>query len=96
MEDHIPIKLDRSLLLGRQTSGLYGMWSSMIITLIAILLSFSKMSFPSDGSEERKYLYKFCSTIHNLDWTFNNMDMKFDHFYTTLLNHGILFVCNWD
>ena len=35
MEDHIPIRSDRSLLLGRQTSynGLKGMWSSMKIII---------------------------------------------------------------
>ena len=33
MEDHIPIRQDRSLQSGRHTSGLYRMWSSMKITL---------------------------------------------------------------
>ena len=41
MEDHIPIRPDRSLLLGR----LYGMWSSMKITLLSILTFLIKNIF---------------------------------------------------
>ena len=50
MEDHIPIRLDRSLLLGyyvdRLQNGLYGMWSSMKMTLKGnyIIKSFSLFS----------------------------------------------------